>query len=490
LFGFAASTGANNNIHEIRNLKITAIAPNLNIKKTGPASLTIGKQAAYTLNVQNNPAAGPTTGDIIVTDTLPAGMDFVSATGTNWTCSATGQTVKCTYTGGRLTPGQVAPPITVNVIPTPAVGASVRNTVVVATEGDDPNNPPVPPATDNTKDNTAFVDTPIAPAPVLQQVKSSQIDDLNGNGLADPGEVITYTITVRNNGSVPSTGSSLTDNIPANTTYVSNSTKLNGIAIPDEAGTTALANGELINSPSQPITRGNVKPGVPEAAVVQFQVKVNDSLPEDVTEIVNQATLTSNETPPILSSSPNNPGVPAPTVVRVRPLISLKPRWRMVKRITQVDNTTYNGLVDDPNSADDNPNLWPSNLQPVGLINLDPQTPVQSGAQIEYTIYFLSDGTQIARNMKVCDLIPAGTTFIPNSFSASSGILLNQGGTSTPLSNVADADKGTFFSPLAPVTAPCADTNNPNGAVFFNLGNVPARAPNNAGFVRFRVKIN
>jgi uncharacterized repeat protein (TIGR01451 family) len=114
---------------------------------------------------------------------------------------------------------------------------------------------------------------------------------------------------------------------------------------------------------------------------------------------------------------------------------------------------------------------------------------LQSGDEVEYTIYFLSDGSTPATNVRVCDPIPVGTTFIPDSFGAGSGILLNQSGAQTPQTNPSDTDKGTFFSPLSPVTAPCADTNNPNGSVFVQVGDISNTAPNNLGFVRFRTRI-
>jgi uncharacterized repeat protein (TIGR01451 family) len=105
---------------------------------------------------------------------------------------------------------------------------------------------------------------------------------------------------------------------------------------------------------------------------------------------------------------------------------------------------------------------------------------------VEYTIYFLSAGSQAATNVNLCDAIPAGTTFVNNSFAPDTGILLNQGGTQIPQTNAADTDKGTFFSPLAPASAPC-DANNPNGSLFLQVGDI---LPNNAGFLRFRVKID
>ena len=50
---------------------------------------------AYSIVVQNN--GGTVTGPTTVTDTLPAGLSFVSGTGTGWSCGATGQAVNAEY---------------------------------------------------------------------------------------------------------------------------------------------------------------------------------------------------------------------------------------------------------------------------------------------------------------------------------------------------------------------------------------------------------
>jgi uncharacterized repeat protein (TIGR01451 family) len=46
----------------------------------------------------------------------------------------------------------------------------------------------------------------------------------------------------------------------------------------------------------------------------------------------------------------------------------------------------------------------------LGVINLESETPLQSGDEVEYTIYFLSDGSQEVNNARLCDPIPSGTT--------------------------------------------------------------------------------
>ena len=321
--------------------------------------------------------------------------------------------------------------------------------------------------------------TPVVAAPLIKAIKSSQVIDTNGNGLADPGEVISYTITIENQGNAPSTNTVFTDDIPANTTYVPNSSTLNGQALADRARNSPFVNGRPVSSPSQPPASGIIIPGTPETATVQFQVRINNPLPAGVVQIQNQALIVSDQIrePPILTNPPINTG---PTI---NPIGPTQPLLRLLKRITGLNATNFTNVIDE------NPALWPPTVQPLGRPDLiNPQTLVRSGDEVEYTIYFLSAGSQNATNVQLCDAIPAGTTFLNNSFAASSGILLNQAGTQSPQTNASDTDRGSFFSPLAPVASPpCTDANNPNGSILLNLGDL---APNNAGFVRFRVKID
>ena len=94
----------------------------LTMTRNGP--FTVGNQGSYTLSIFNN---GPSTevGPIRLVNTLPAGVSFVSAGGTRWSCSASGQVVTCNY-NGLFTVNTYLPDITLTVLPT-AVG-SITNT--------------------------------------------------------------------------------------------------------------------------------------------------------------------------------------------------------------------------------------------------------------------------------------------------------------------------------------------------------------------------
>ncbi|MEA2922794.1 MAG: hypothetical protein QOF07_2759, partial [Bradyrhizobium sp.] len=86
----------------------------LSITKTAPTTATVSSPLAYTIVAKNNGPAAAT--GVTVTDTLPAGVTFVSATSSQGTCTNASGTVTCTV--GNLASGASAT-ITINVT-TPA----------------------------------------------------------------------------------------------------------------------------------------------------------------------------------------------------------------------------------------------------------------------------------------------------------------------------------------------------------------------------------
>jgi len=102
-----------------------------------------------------------------------------------------------------------------------------------------------------------------------------------------PNETIEYTINVHNAGDIAVGGTLLADPIPAGTTYVANSTTLNGTAVADVAGVMPYATARVINSPGQ--SPAIISVGVGADAVIKFRVTVNPSPPACIS---NQGTVT------------------------------------------------------------------------------------------------------------------------------------------------------------------------------------------------------
>ncbi len=92
------------------------------VKALTSSSLVAGQEATYSLTVRNK---GPATASSIkVTDTLPAGLQPLTATGSGWTCALDGTTVTCS-TAATLASGTTLPAIVLTV----AVAAGARGTI-------------------------------------------------------------------------------------------------------------------------------------------------------------------------------------------------------------------------------------------------------------------------------------------------------------------------------------------------------------------------
>lgn len=198
----ATTPGDGNPANDTAAVTTDVVRPDLAITKGAPSTATSGSTGSYVLTVTNTgagAAAGPTT----VTDPVPAGAVPTAASGAGWTCTLAAGTVSCSLPGG-LAASTAAAPITVDVV------WGAPGTVV--------NTATVPPASGETdlSDNSATASTTVDPAPVpdLSLVKS-------GPATAAPGDTLTWTLTVANNGTAPATGVLVTDPLAAGLTLVS-----------------------------------------------------------------------------------------------------------------------------------------------------------------------------------------------------------------------------------------------------------------------------
>jgi uncharacterized repeat protein (TIGR01451 family) len=305
-----------------------------------PNVLMAGETLRYTITVNNVGTADAV--DAVLRDEVPANTSYVAGSTTlngapvpdaAGGVSPLSQGIAI-YAPGDATPGVMradassaatnTATIVFDVVVAPDLvdGTIISNQAFVSavTGGvsDQPSDDPRTPVVDDpTRDVVGNV-------PLIYAEKSATLAvDLNSPGIVDPGDVLRYTITVYNNGPVPATGVVLTDSVPTNTTYVADSTTLNGIAIgqPD-GGTPPLAAGIDLSSadltPPVPGTgAGTLTPR--EAAVLQFDARVDNGVPVG-TLITNQADVASEELPDVPTDGDGNPSTgPEPTVVVVGP---------------------------------------------------------------------------------------------------------------------------------------------------------------------------
>jgi uncharacterized repeat protein (TIGR01451 family) len=241
-------------------LTVTFTQPNLTISKSHTGNFSEGDTAdTYTITVSNAPGAGPTTGTVTVSDTLPAGLTPTSDSGNinGWTVSTSGQTVTATR-NDVLTAGNSYGALTLTVAVADNAPSSVTNTATVSGGG-------------MTGNASSSDPTTINLLPDMSIAKSHTGNFTQG----DPAD--TYTITVTNIGGAASSGTvTVTDTLPTGLTPTGAD---NGTV----NGWTVSASGQIVTA-----TRSDVlAAGTPYPDLV-VTVQVADNAPPSVT---NAATV-------------------------------------------------------------------------------------------------------------------------------------------------------------------------------------------------------
>jgi LPXTG-site transpeptidase (sortase) family protein len=201
---------------------VNITSPELTITKTDNVSqqATVGSLFNWTITVQNQGtvAANFTSGQTILTDTLPTGPTYgtptISSTtnvsnAANIQCSISSNTLSCVANGATVSFLESGSSLTVAIPVTPSTAASLSNTAVV-----DPNNV----VTESNETNNSSTDVVTVAGSDIAVTKTVSPT----TAILESGTV-TYTVKATNNGPRDATAVVVTDLLPAGLTLVTSS---------------------------------------------------------------------------------------------------------------------------------------------------------------------------------------------------------------------------------------------------------------------------
>lgn len=178
----------------------TVGGPDLTVTSEHDDPFRVGSTDVYRLSVENL-GADPTRSAATVTDTLPSGLEFVSADGPGWGCDAAAQVVTCERSA-EIPADSSAPRIDLEVFVRPAAAPSVTNEVAVSTAGD--------------RDSSNDADSD----PTVVEMVDLRLQ-LDRDGPVTVGEEAVYQVAVDNVGTASTSGPArVLDSLPAGLTPI------------------------------------------------------------------------------------------------------------------------------------------------------------------------------------------------------------------------------------------------------------------------------
>ncbi|WP_154698518.1 beta strand repeat-containing protein, partial [Bacillus cereus] len=315
----------------------------LNSNKTVDlAFATVGDALTYTITL--NQTGNVAVNDVIIQDIIPQGTTFIENS-----VIVNGETlpgvnpVSGIPIGTIIVDGDASISFQVLVTSIPTPNVLNNNAITTFNYIVNPNNVPV---TNTTTTNT--VTTTVQNDNVFA-IKSVDVTN------ALPGQTLTYTISITNNGNITIEDLLLVDTAPVDTTFVFSSVTINGINQPNA-------------NPENGITLGNLAPN--ESAIITFQVTISSSPLQSA--INNDASVSYTAT-----IDPNEPPI------------------TITKQTNTVTTTVVDPMVRIGKTAD--------------------KSIVATGDTITFTLEVINHSPIPTISTSVLDSIPAGTTFIENS---------------------------------------------------------------------------
>ncbi|MEZ5184234.1 MAG: hypothetical protein R2720_00675 [Candidatus Nanopelagicales bacterium] len=164
----------------------------------GPDEVVPGTEFDWKIKVTNNGEDG-SMGPFVVEDTLPAGTEYKSYSGTDWTCAAVDQDLTCTNPGPGLAKDESLPILTITVKVDPAATEVLENVATVTGKTYDPD-------LDNNTDRDPVTPKPLADLAIEKSRTQPYV----------VGNQVTYTLAVTNLGpSVSVADITVHDQLPA-----------------------------------------------------------------------------------------------------------------------------------------------------------------------------------------------------------------------------------------------------------------------------------
>jgi uncharacterized repeat protein (TIGR01451 family)/fimbrial isopeptide formation D2 family protein len=292
--------------------------------------------------------------------------------------------------------------------------------------------------------------TLIGSAPLWRVQKVSQ--DLTGDGsVLRPGDTLRYTITVQNIGNENASGVTLRDLLPSFTGYVAGSTTLNGTAVADVGGASALQNGMLIRAPGSTGAgqmNADASGAAANTATIGFSVTVAGSAVAG-TVISNQGFVTgAGEGSGAFAEQPSDDPATAAVNDATRDIVGALPLLDAQKTVALVVDNGTPGVV-------------------------------EPGDTLRYTIVVSNSSAIAASGVVLTDDVPADTIY------AGGSLTLNGAAAGQPDGGLLPLAAG--FAINSPAAASGTVAGNASATVTFDVvvnGGVPAGTViSNQGFV-------